>query len=138
MKRTLFMVTMAWLVGIVVGLIGGQILGAQQEPIKRTVRLKTDLAGIEGREGHVVMVEIAPGAESGKHYHPGHEFGYILEGSGTFEVEGKGPVAAKKGSTVYFPPKQVHNLKNTSKTAPVKAVAFAIVVKGEPGSVPVK
>jgi hypothetical protein len=36
--------------GIAVGMIGNQLLSAQHEPVKREVLLKTDLAGIEGKE----------------------------------------------------------------------------------------
>jgi len=44
------MVGLTLAVGIAVGVIGGQILNARQEPVKRTVLLRTDLAGIEGKE----------------------------------------------------------------------------------------
>ena len=50
MKRTVVMLTLALAVGIALGLIGSQVLDAQQMPIKRTVLLKTDLPGIEGKE----------------------------------------------------------------------------------------
>ena len=50
MKRTVVMLTLTLAVGIALGLIGSQVLNAQQMPIKRTVLLKTDLPGIEGKE----------------------------------------------------------------------------------------
>ncbi len=137
MRRTALMFGLTLAVGIALGVIGGQVLNAQQEPVKRTALLKTGLDGIEGKDGNVVMVEIAPGASTGKHYHPGHEFGYVLTGSGTLEIEGKGPLAITPGAIAHLTPKQVHNAKNTGKT-PLKVLVFAIYEKGQPPVTPVK
>jgi quercetin dioxygenase-like cupin family protein len=72
MKRTVVMLTLT-VVGIVVGMVGNHVLIAQPEAVKRTVLLKTDLAGIDGKEGLMYIIEVAPGATLPKHYHPGHE-----------------------------------------------------------------
>jgi quercetin dioxygenase-like cupin family protein len=132
------MLTIALGVGIALGMIGSQVLNAQQEPIKRTVLLKTDLPGIEGKEALVDHVELAPGVAGGKHYHPGNVFIYILEGSGILEIEGKPAVTQKAGSMFHEPPKQVQIFKNASKTAPVKLLVIFISEKGQPLTVPVK
>jgi quercetin dioxygenase-like cupin family protein len=124
--------------GIAVGIIGDQLLGAQHEAVKRQVLLTTDLAGIDGKEGIMVLAEIAPGATTGKHYHPGHEFAYVLEGSLTLEVPGKPPVTFKVGDSVYQPPRQVHEGKNASMTDPVKILALYLSEKGQPLTSPVK
>jgi len=137
MRRTVLMSSVIFAVGIAIGVLGAQVLSAQQEAIKRTVLLKTDLAGIEGKEGVIIRVELAAGAAAGKHYHPGHELVYILQGSGTFEAEGKPPRAVKAGDTLYVTPKLIHDVKNTGKT-PVKALVVAIAEKGQPLTVPVK
>ena len=94
-----------------VGAIGNRSLSAQQEPVKRTVLLRTDLEGIEGREGVLILVELAPGAVSGKHYHPGPEFFDVLEDSFTQEPEGKPPVTLRQGEAGYNPNKNVHYTK---------------------------
>ncbi len=137
MRRTALMLGLTLAVGVTLGVIGGQVLNAQQEAVKRTALLKTDLEGIEGKEGNVVMVEIAPGASTGRHYHPGHEFAYVLAGSGTLEIEGKAPLAIKPGAIAHLTPKQVHNAKNTGKTS-LKVLVFAIYGKGEPPVTQVK
>ena len=137
MRRMALMFSFTLAVGIAVGMIGDRVLSAQQEPIKRTVLLKTDLAGMQGKEGVMIHVELAPGGAAGKHYHPGHELVYILEGSGTFEAEGNPPRAVKAGDTLYVTPKLIHDVKNTGKT-PVKALVVAIAEKGQPLTVPVK
>ncbi|MDZ4340148.1 MAG: cupin domain-containing protein [candidate division NC10 bacterium] len=100
--------------------------------MKRQVLLKSDLAGIDGKEGIVVLAEIAPGATTGKHYHPAHEFAYVLEGSLTLEVQGKPPVTLKPGGIIHQPPRQAHEGKNASKTDPVKILAFYLSEKGQP------
>ena len=88
MKRTMWLVTLGLAAGIAVGIAGTQVLNAQyaqQEPIKRTVLLKSDLEGIEGKEGVLFLAELAPGAVGGKHYHPGTELFYVLEGALGFQ-----------------------------------------------------
>jgi quercetin dioxygenase-like cupin family protein len=138
MTRTASMLALTLAVGMVLGAFGGRILNAQQEPVKRTTLLKDDLAGIEGKEAHIRITEIAPGATSPKHYHPGHVFGYVLEGSLLFEAEGLPPVTRAAGEAFHEPPKQVHSAKNASQTIPVRILAFAIVEKGQPDTIPVR
>jgi quercetin dioxygenase-like cupin family protein len=125
-------------VGIALGLIGSQVLNVQQMPMKRTVLLKTDLPGMEGKEFSDDQVELAPGVDGGKHYHPGNVFVYILEGAGILEIEGKPAVTQKVGSVFHEPPKQVQSFKNASKTEPVKVLVMFVSEKGQPLSVPVE
>ncbi|MCZ7625038.1 MAG: hypothetical protein M5R38_03690 [Candidatus Methylomirabilis sp.] len=61
MKRTSLLFTLILTIGIAVGVIGTQVVNAQQDPMKRTVLIKTDLTGIEGKEAALVLVEFAPG-----------------------------------------------------------------------------
>jgi len=138
MRRTALVLGLTLAVGIAVGTIGNRLLRAQHEPVNRQVLLQTDLAGIDGKEGIVVIAEIAPGATTGKHNHPAHEFAYVLEGSLTLEVQGKPPVTLKPGGIIHQPPRQVHEGKNTSKTDPVKILAFYLSEKGQPLTSPVK
>jgi quercetin dioxygenase-like cupin family protein len=99
---------------------------------------RTDIPGIEGKEGVIILAEIFPGAVTPKHYHPGNELSYVLEGSMVLEVEGRPPVTYSAGESYILPAKQVHYAKNVSMTAPVKVLSFAIVDKGQPLSFPVK
>lgn len=138
MKRTALLLGLTLTIGIAVGVIGTQALNAQQAPMKRTTLIKTALAGIEGKEGIVELVEFAPGAVTEPHYHPGEEFAYLLEGALSLEVKGKPPVTFKPGDTFHQPPKQVHRAKNLSATTPAKALTFTIAEKDQPITVPVK
>ena len=103
MKRTVVMVALALAIGIAVGMLGWQDAEAQQalaEPVKMTVLFKTDVPGMEGKEAIMFLAEVAPGASTSKHYHPGQEFAYVLEGSGVLYEKGKPPVTVKPGLSI--------------------------------------
>lgn len=131
MKRMAIMLAVVFTSGMVVGWLGHQGTSAQQPPVTRTVLLKTDLAGVEGKEAVVVLAEIAPGATTGKHLHAGQEFAYLLEGSLRLVVDGKPVVILKPGEAFQQLPRQVHEGQNTSATAPVRVLAFYIAEKGQ-------
>ena len=97
-----------------------------------TIITRTDLVSAKGMEGVLVLRELPPGAESGKHTQSEDEIVYILDGSVTVEVQGKAPVTLKAGEAFHTAAGQVHNVKNASATAPGKALAFYIVKKGTP------
>jgi quercetin dioxygenase-like cupin family protein len=132
MKRTGIILAVVFALGIVGGGLGYQRLSAQQEPVTRTILLRTDMAGVEGKEVVVVLAEIAPGATTGKHLHAGQEFAYILEGSLAMTMEGQPAVTFQPGQAFQQPPRQAHEGQNASATAPVKVLAFYLADKGQP------
>ena len=132
MKRSALMLGVTLIIGIAIGLIGSHVLNAQPAPFTRADVLKADLAGMEGQEVMVQRVELAPRGASGKHWHPGHEVAYVLEGSLIYEQEGSPPRTVNAGDALYGPAKIVHEGKNASATAPVKVLAFRIHPKGQP------
>jgi quercetin dioxygenase-like cupin family protein len=138
MKRMAIMLSLTFVMGLVLGIIGTQVLNAQQEPVKRKVLLQTDLADVPGKEATLGTAEYAPGASSGKHYHPRHVLIYVLEGSAINEPEGGPPITLKQGDVLYESPKLVHNFKNASTTAPFKVLSCGIGEKNQPRVVPVE
>ena len=138
MKRTGVMLTVILAVGIALGMFGSHVLHAQEEPIKRTVLLRSDLEGIEGKEAVLFLAELAPGAVGGKHYHPGTELFSALEGAFTHQPEGKPPVTLKAGQAGVNPHKNVHYIKNASMTEPARVLGCLIAEKGQPLAVPVQ
>lgn len=132
MHRTVVMLTLALGVGIAVGVLGTHVLIAQPQPVQRTPLLKADVADVAGKEAVVLRVEGAPGVDVPKHFHPGEEFIYILEGAVYLEVEGKPPVTVQAGEVYHIPAKAVHSGKNPSATAPFKILTFGIFEKGQP------
>jgi quercetin dioxygenase-like cupin family protein len=132
MQSTRFVLGLGITLGLVAGGLGSQSLNAQQTPVKRTILQKVDLAGMEGKEGVMYVAEIAPGAQAGRHFHPGPEFIYIQEGSMVFESDGETPVTLNPGDSRHIPAKHIHNARNTSTTTPTKVVVFLISEKGQP------
>ena len=105
---------------------------AQQPSLKRTELLKTELAGRGGEEMHIWTADIAPGAATGRHYHPTPRFVVVLEGSVVLEMDGKPPQTFKAGTAFQEPPDVVHNFRNASSTEPAKALGIQYAGKGQP------
>jgi hypothetical protein len=100
MKRMGVMLAVVLALGMGVGWFGHRRLSAQQKPVMRTVLLKTDLVGVEGKEAGIVVAEIAPGATTGKHLHAGQKFAYLLEGFLRLAVDGNPPSHPQAGGSV--------------------------------------
>jgi quercetin dioxygenase-like cupin family protein len=137
MKRTAVLLGLTVL-GVAVGLIGHQVLNAQQEPLKRTVLLTGDLVGIAGKQATVYRNEFAPGASGGKHRHPVDTFVYVLDGTLTLEEEGKGPRTLNAGEVVQEVPTGIYKLTNTGMTSPATILVVSLGEKDQPFAVPVK
>ena len=112
-------------------------LHAQQiGEIKRTVLTKQDLSA-PGREGIMVMVELAPGAREAKHTHPGELFAYVQEGTIIQNQEGTPTVTVKSGEAYFVPAEKVHWAECAGKT-PCKVLVAFVVEKGKPLASPAK
>jgi len=116
----------------------GSAGSTQDEPIKRTVLFRGDLEGVPGKEIVVFVADLAPGAVGGKHYHPGPEFFYVLEGTLAHEPEGGSAHMMTTGAFGRNPDKGVHIIKNPSATARARAIDFLVAEKGQPLVVPVE
>jgi quercetin dioxygenase-like cupin family protein len=130
----------ALLVGVMLACVGvgigvDRVAFAQQPGIKRTILLRADDPGSANYEAVMAIAEIAPGAMSGRHRHPGIEVAYILEGSVIIEREGQPPVTVNAGETIKNDA-AVHNARNPG-TKPVKILAVYLVEKGKPMAEPV-
>ena len=92
--------------------------------------LKTQLDVWEEGEVIVTYLEAPAGFEIKRHYHPGEEFAYVIEGSGTTWFEDKPEVVVSKGDIVKIPYKAVH----TFIPGPdgVKVLVFRVHKQGEP------
>ena len=123
--------------GLMVGLATTG-LGSAMQHAKVAELYKADLITSEGKEASMFLAELGPGANMGKHYHPGDAFAYILEGTMLLEIDGGQAVTLKSGQSGSLPPRTVHDDKNASKTAPLKFLVFHVAKKGDPLAVPVK
>ena len=120
--------------------VAGSALGAQgapapQSPLKRTVLQTHALTTAPGHEGVMVQAELAVGGAAPRHTHPGEEFVYVLEGTATFDMAGRAPLAIKPGDAFVIPPNTPHVATNTG-TVPVKLLSTYIIPKGQPLATP--
>ena len=137
MKRSIFTLAVTLALGIAVGAGMTSFVNAMQH-VKVTELYKADLVTCEGKEASMFLAELGPGANMGKHYHPGDAFAYILEGTMLLEIVGKESVTLKPGQSGSLPPRTVHDDKNASQTAPLKFLVFHVAKKGDPLAVPVQ
>ncbi len=136
MQPSAMLIVSVLIAGILTGSVGTRALQAQPQGVKRSPLLQRDLAGIDGKEAVMFLAEIAPGTESGRHYHPGTEIAYVLSGTGVMEVDGQGPSDLREGAHAMNAPNTIHNARNTG-SAPLKILVVMVHPKGEPGVVPV-
>jgi quercetin dioxygenase-like cupin family protein len=135
MKRSTFTLAGTLVLGIAIGAGLTGLVNAMQH-VKVSEIYKASLVTSEGQEASMFLAELGPGANMGKHYHPGDAFAYILEGTMLLEIVGKESVTLKPGQGGSLPPKVVHDDKNASQTAPLKFLVFHVAKKGEPLAVP--
>src|SRR4029450_4864922 len=91
-----------------------------------------------GKERVIVVADLAPGAVGSKHYHPGPEFFYVLEGTLAHEPEGSSPHMMNTGAFGSNPNKGIHLIRNPSTTERARAIDFLIAEKGQPIVISVK
>ena len=128
MQTTRIMAAAVLLVGSALAL---HLASAQQQPgFKRTDLQRHDLSA-PGREAIQVRVEFDPGAEFGKHSHPGEEIIYVLEGSLEYQIEGKPPVTLKAGDVLFVPAGAIHVAKNVGSSNAAELATY-VVEKGKP------
>jgi len=127
MKTMRMMAVAALLAGGGVALHGAR---AQQEGVRRIDLQRHDL-GVPGREVVQARVEIAPGVSSGRHWHPGEEIVYVIEGSLEYELEGRPPVTLRAGEVLFIPARTVHAARNVGR-GPGAELATYVVEKGQP------
>lgn len=133
MKATRIIATAVLLAGSGLAL---HVARAQLAGTKRTDLQRHDL-GVPGREVIQARVEIDPGVASPRHWHPGEEIVYVLEGSLEYQLEGKPPTTLTAGDVLFIPAGTIHAAKNVG-SGPGAELATYIVEKGKPLVVVVK
>lgn len=103
---------------------------AKAGEVKLETLMKTQLEGVEGKEVVVSKVYIPANSSLPKHWHPGEEFVYILEGNVTLWQKGKDDITAGKGEVIKVPLKQVHT--GITGTEGVSLLVFRVHEQGEP------
>jgi len=117
---------------IIVGEAAFTVSSAEDQPITRTELLRSDLAGIEGKETVIYIADLKPGAVGGKHTHFGDEFVYILEGELIVEPVGREPIILRVGNVGHLTPDLIHAARNGSESKTAKVLVILVVDKGKP------
>jgi quercetin dioxygenase-like cupin family protein len=112
---------------------------AADQPIKRTELMRYDQPGVPGKEVVVYVGDLAPGADGGRHHHPGEEIVYVLEGTIVIQPDNGQAVMLRKGEMMRNPANQVHDARNASAVAPARTYVVMIGAdKGQPLAIPDK
>jgi quercetin dioxygenase-like cupin family protein len=100
--------------------------------------LTQPLADLPGREVRISLLDREPGSSSARHRHPGHHtFGYVLEGTYEFGINGEPSRTLKAGETFYEPPTAVHSTsRNPSTDKRTKILVFMVADQKNPNAVP--
>lgn len=130
MRRMVFVLTLA--------LVSAAAVIAQSTPVTRTILQQKDLEGAVGREVVMYIADIVPGGVIGRHFHPGPELLYILQGALILEHDGHPPVTLKVGQSAHIAAKHIHNARNASATEQAKVMVFLVGEKGQPLATPVQ
>jgi quercetin dioxygenase-like cupin family protein len=136
MRRVVGIFVIGMTAGAALGVLGGHVVTAQQAAGMRTQLLTKDLGGVDGYEIHMWRTHTGPGVVGPKHYHPGTECNYILEGSLILEEAGT-PVSIKAGEAHCVAPKTILVPRNASSTEPYESLVVMIAPKGQPIAVEV-
>ena len=121
---------------IVAAISAGAALAARQSGFTRTP-LQDQPISVAGHHGVTARVEIGPGVESGRHVHPGEEFGYVLEGALQLEIDGRAPLTFRTGDVFFVPAGVAHNGRNTGSVK-TTLIGTYVVESGKPLSAPAK
>ena len=121
---------------IVAVVSAGAVLAARQSGFTRTP-LQDQPISVAGHHGVTARVEIGAGVESGRHMHPGEEFGYVLEGALQLEIDGRAPQMFRTGDVFFVPAGVAHNGRNTGSVK-TTLIGTYVVESGKPLSAPAK
>ncbi len=92
--------------------------------------LRATLERVDGTEVIVSRVTMPPGAELPKHWHPGEEFAYVLEGTVALWQEGEEEFVGKAGDVVKIPLRKIHAASTSEEGATV--LVFRVHEEGQP------
>jgi quercetin dioxygenase-like cupin family protein len=106
-------------------------MATQQVPgLHRTDLQEHDLS-IPGREVIQNRVEIEPDAPPIRHWHPGEEIIYVLEGMLEYSIDGEQPTVVAAGEALTVPAEAVHAVRNVGDGNAMELATY-VVEKDKP------
>lgn len=92
--------------------------------------LRAPVTIAEGLEVIISDVVIPPNATVPRHFHPGEEFLFVIEGSAVHVEEGIPDQVLEAGDAYVIPPRAAHAPRGGPEGA--RAIVFRLHVEGEP------
>jgi quercetin dioxygenase-like cupin family protein len=124
-------------ISLFIGAAGQYVMSAEWARTKVTTLMKQEMEGIDGKIVRVVELNVGPGGTSPAHTHPGHIFGYVIEGEFEVGINDDPPKLYQAGEVFYEPAGAVHRVgRNPSETNSTRVVAFMFLDKGKLNTVP--
>ena len=103
----------------------------QQAPgIRRTDLQEHDLS-VPGRVVIQNRVELGREAPAFRHWHPGEEIIYVLEGKLEYTIDGVGSKTYSAGDALMVPAERIHSVKNVGDGDAAELATY-VVEKGKP------
>lgn len=129
-RRLTLLVAAAAVIGAMlpVALLGGRAPPTLDGVTRKDLQ-RHDLS-IGGREVVQTEVTLAPGVLAPRHWHPGEEIVYVLEGELEYVIDGRPPVTVKAGEVLFIPARAVHSARNAGAVDGTELATY-LVEKGE-------
>jgi quercetin dioxygenase-like cupin family protein len=98
----------------------------QQVPgLTRTDLQRQDLS-IPGREVIQNRVDIAPDAPAIRHWHPGEEIIYVIEGTLEYEIDGEPTRMVGRAEALTVPAERVHAVRNVGDGTATELATYVV------------
>lgn len=127
-KKNIFLAGTIGILGLAAITVVSFAFAQQPTGVKRTDLQRHDLS-IPGREVVQARIDIAPGMVAPRHYHPGEEIIYVLEGTLEYQIDGKPPVTLKAGDVLFVPAGAIHKAKNVGTTNGAELATYVVEKK---------
>ena len=92
---------------------------------------QTPVTGVPDKVFMLLTTDFPPGVGTGRHTHPGDEYGTLMEGAVMTRQDGGEWKTVSTGESYYVPANIIHETKNVG-TVPAKAVNAFVLEKGKP------
>jgi quercetin dioxygenase-like cupin family protein len=106
-------------------------MATQQIPGLTRIDLQQHDLSVPGREVIQNRVEIEPDAPAFRHWHPGEEVIYVIEGTLEYEIDGEASRTVCAGEALTVPAERVHAVRNVGDGNAVELATY-VVEKGKP------
>lgn len=112
------------------GLAVGDVRRDVRPEVKNLLLAPLDDRFTPGRDVLVDVVTIPPNSALERHWHPGEEFHYYMEGDAEIQLEGSPTIVGRPGTVGHVPFRTLHRAVAGKKGA--KIVVFRVHTRGEP------